>query len=168
MMRKALKWCGIATFVLALPVIALYAIGASLDREHRASVSRSFEVPPARIYAAITDVEAFPRWREGVERVEVLSREPLRWRETTSDGPMTYEVIERVADRRFVTRIADEDLPFGGTWTYAIEPHGQGATLRITEDGFIDPPPFRVLMKWVFGHDATMREYLDQLGARLR
>jgi hypothetical protein len=82
-------------------------------------------------------------------------------------GEMPLEVIESDPPRKLVGKIADPQrkLPFGGTWTYVIEPSGDGngCTLTITEDGEIYPPPFRVMAKYVFGYTSTMESYLKAL-----
>ncbi|MBL4684926.1 MAG: hypothetical protein JKY37_10080 [Nannocystaceae bacterium] len=41
-------------------------------------------------------------------------------------------------DQRLVIEIADDDLPWGGAWTYEVAPNGDGATLTITEHDFVD------------------------------
>ncbi|HSR42141.1 MAG TPA: SRPBCC family protein, partial [Longimicrobiales bacterium] len=83
-------------------------------------------------------------------------------------GTMTIETVEAEVPTRLVTRIADEDLPFGGTWTYELEPTGDGRTrVTITEDGEVYNPVFRFMARFVFGHTATMDTYLDGLEARM-
>lgn len=39
--------------------------------------------------------------------------------------------------------------------------------MKITEEGFVTNPLFRVLSKFVFGHDATMKTYLADLSRKL-
>ncbi len=64
-------------------------------------------------------------------------------------------------------RIADDSLPYGGTWTFELAPaEGGGTTLTITEDGFVEPAIFRALARFVFGYHATMEGYLAGLGRR--
>lgn len=165
-MRRVATWAGLAFGVLAMAVIVLYVAGLSVPREHTAVVIAELNAPPERIFAALVDVEGYTRWR-ALDSVEILSREPLRWREEGDDGPIVFELVERVEGARLVTRIADPELPFGGTWTYVLEPRGERTRLTITEEGFIDPPPFRLIMKYVIGYEATQREYLAQLATYL-
>jgi hypothetical protein len=63
-------------------------------------------------------------------------------------------------------RIASDDLPFGGTWTYEIAAADGGATLRITEDGLVKNAFFRFMSRFIFGHTATMEQYLKDLGKK--
>jgi hypothetical protein len=65
-----------------------------------------------------------------------------------------------------VSRIANDDLPFGGKWTYLLEPDGAGTKLSITEDGFVKPALFRFLSRFVFGHTSTLDGYLRALAER--
>ena len=53
-----------------------------------------------------------------------------------------------------VTRIADESLPFGGSWTYRVVGNEKGCTLTIREDGEVYNPLFRFMSRFVFGHIA--------------
>jgi hypothetical protein len=67
---------------------------------------------------------------------------------------------------KLIVRIADPQLPFGGTWTYEITPLSSGSSLRIREDGEIYNPVFRVLARFVFGHSATIDAYLKSLAKK--
>jgi hypothetical protein len=92
----------------------------------------------------------------------------LVWIEEGSSGRITLAVQRADPPRVLVVRIADRDLPFGGTWTYEIaaDPAG-GSVLTITEDGEIYNPLFRFMARFVFGYDSTLASYLESLGGRL-
>ena len=118
--------------------------------------------PPERVFAACTDVEAFPTWRSDVQGVDVTTRTPqLQWRERGSDGTIAFEVQESEPPRRLVTRIADRTLPFGGAWTFTLQPDGGGTKLTITENGEVYNPLFRVMSRYVFGYTATIDRYRE-------
>ena len=55
---------------------------------------------------------------------------------------------------------------FGGTWTFAIEPTGQGSRVSITEAGFIDNLLFRFLAHRFMDLRASQQTYLRDLGHR--
>jgi hypothetical protein len=80
---------------------------------------------------------------------------------------MQLDVVEATPPSRLVTRVVEEKgAPFGGTWIYALTPAAAGGTtVRITEAGWIGPPPFRVMGR-VFGLHATIDGLLVALGKR--
>ena len=144
-------------------------VGWSLPVQHRASIARTYRASPSALFGLITDVKGFPTWRTDVKSVEPLPDENgrRRWRETTNGGKITFEIERIVPDQLLVGRIADKNLPFGGSWTYEITPAGTGATtLRITEDGEVYNPIFRFVSRFVMGHDATIKQYLTAVGTR--
>ncbi len=158
---------GIGIVVVLLAAV-LFGGGALVPRQHKASATRTFRAAPEELFRIIVDFASHPSWRPGVERMEVLPPREGRLvvRETSSQS-LTLEVVECVENRRLVTRIVDEDLPFGGSWTYELAPEGELTRLTITEDGTIDPPPFRLLARFVFGYTKTMEDYLAALAVRV-
>jgi uncharacterized protein YndB with AHSA1/START domain len=164
-----MRWVLIGVGVLA-GIIALVAItGAFLPRDHLAARSMRYRESPDVIWAAITNYQDFPKWRSGMQKVEPLPSKDGKpaWRETDAHGQvLPLEVIEWNPPHKLVTRIADPNLPFGGTWTYELEPTDGGTTLRITERGVVDNPIFRFMARFAFGYTATMEEYLRSLGRK--
>jgi hypothetical protein len=71
-----------------------------------------------------------------------------------------------VPARRLVTRIADHNLPYGGTWTYELTPDGSGTRLTITENGEVYNPIFRFVSRFIMGHTASMESVLRALGTK--
>lgn len=163
-----MKWVLMILGVLVILVVAMWGIGASLPKGHTASRKARFAQSPEAIWAAITDVDAFPTWRKDVKRVKRLPEENAKpgWVETMDMGEIPLRVEESMPPRKLVTRIADPNLPFGGTWTFEIEPVQGGATVRITETGEVRPALFRFMARYVFGHTATMEAYLKFLGEK--
>jgi uncharacterized protein YndB with AHSA1/START domain len=151
--------------VLLALVCFVGTLGAFVPKAHVASRTVVLNAPPARVWGAITTVEAFGRWRNIKSAVRLPPhRGRPSWREVDSGGDaMTFEVIEEVPGRRLVTRIADKNLPFGGTWTYELVPSGRGTQLTIIEDGRIENPFFRCIARFVLGYRATMDQYLASL-----
>lgn len=64
-------------------------------------------------------------------------------------------------------RIADPNLPFGGTWTYDLVPGDQACSLTVTEDGEVYNPLFRFVSRFIIGHTATIDSYLKALQTKL-
>jgi len=72
-------------------------------------------------------------------------------------------VIEEHPAEKLVLEIADENLPYGGTWTFAFTPDGSGTRLQITENGFVKNPVFRFLARFVFGYTGSIESCLRDL-----
>lgn len=149
----------VAIGALVVLLVLVAAIGALLPRGHRAYLAARYPVPPAQLFDVLTDVGRYPAWRPHVRRVELLPREhgQLRWREFTRSGAVTLEAIVLEPPRRFVVRIADEDLTFGGSRSYEIERAGEGTLLTVRETGEVYHPVVRFLSRIVWGRDARVR-----------
>ena len=160
-----MKWLLIVAAVLAAIVLVLLAVGWILPVGHAATRQASFRVPAGSIWNVISEPQDYPAWRRDVLQVERLpDRDGRRaWIEVGSNGRIAYEVERSEPPRTLVVRIADRNLPFGGTWTYEISPADGGSTLTITENGEIYNPIFRVLARYVFGYESTMVDYLESL-----
>ena len=164
-----MKWVLVVVLALALAAALAALIGSRLAQSHRASLTKAFPAPAEVIWSAITDVEAFPSWRSGVTRVERLpdrNGHPV-WIEEGRSGKITLAVERMEAPRLLVGRIADPNLPFGGTWTYELGPGRGGTVLRITEDGEVYNPLFRFISRFVLGHYKSIDQFLDDLERRL-
>jgi uncharacterized protein YndB with AHSA1/START domain len=164
-----MKWLWVTLGMIAVIVVAALVFGWLLPEAHRASRQATFQAPPDKVWALITGVEAFPAWRTDVTTVQRLPDRDGRpvWIEEGRNGRLTLAVERSDPPRLLVTRIADPELPFGGTWTYEISPAPGGSTLTITEDGVIYNPFFRVMARFVFGHESTLAAYLSAADARL-
>ena len=164
-----MKWMlwTLAMVIGSLLVVVL--IGWMLPRDHEATRAAQFHHGPETIWAAITDVDAMPSWREGLKSVKHLpDRNGLPAHvEVTSSGEIPLETVEMTPPRRLVARIAGDNLPFGGTWTFEITPAGDGATLRITERGWVSNPIFRFVSRFVLGYTSNLEMYLRSLGRKL-
>ena len=97
------------------------------------------------------------------------SADKIRWSpKHGGDGTIAFEAQESEPPRRLVTRITDKTLPFGGAWTFTLQPVDGGTKLTITENGEVYNPLFRVMSRFVFGHTATIDRYLTDLQKHLR
>ena len=166
-MKASIVWMVVG--VLAAIVILVVAIGFALPVRHKAVGEARFNQPPAKVFAAITDVKSFPSWRPSVKTVEVVAdpEGKQQFREIGSDGTILFQVERVVRDKQLVTRIADRSLPFGGSWTYDLISDGDATILRITEDGEVYNPVFRFVSRFVMGHTSTIDRYLADLAGHL-
>jgi uncharacterized protein YndB with AHSA1/START domain len=163
-----MKWILIGGVVLVAIAVVVVVIGLLLPESHIATRRASIPSSCEAVFAAITDVEQFSTWRHDVKRVERLPDREGRavWIEEGSSGRMTLAVEHVDRPTLLVTRIADPDLPFGGTWTYNLQPGPESCEVTITEKGEIYNPLFRFMARFVFGYEATMASYLEALGSK--
>jgi len=167
-MMRLLKYLLI---LIAIAALVVFVVGYRLPQQHTASVEREYAVAPGRVFGEIANPSEYPRWRSGVQRVEMLppdSTGRTRFQEISLSDEITYEIEQQIPDRLFVTRIADENLPYGGTWTFELEPTQTGTLVRITEDGEVRNPIFRFVSKYVMGQTRGINKYLDDLEKRLK
>jgi uncharacterized protein YndB with AHSA1/START domain len=162
-----MKWILLTLGVLVVIVGLVAVIGLMLPRDHVASTTTTINAPPDSVWEALVNVADYPRWRTDVRSVDVLSAEgAMRWREHTRGDAITFERTDAQRPTRLETRIADETLPFGGTWTWNLAPEASGTRVTITERGFVTNPIFRFMSRFVFGHHATQEDFLRALGRR--
>ena len=163
-----MRWVLLIAGLLVAVVLIVCAIGFMLPKSHVASASARFAASPDALWTSLTDVAAFPTWRPALARVELLPDENGQrgWRELGNHDAITYRVVESVPPRRLVTRIADKNLPFGGSWTYDLAPDGSGTRLTITENGEVYNPIFRFVSRFIMGYTATMESVLRALGSK--
>jgi hypothetical protein len=161
-----MNWFWIAVAVLAGLGILILGIGALLPREHRAACTIRLRAAPHDVWSAITDWRALPSWRTELSSVEELPGGG-GWVETSKWGRMPMRIERSEPQQVLVTRIADETLPFGGTWTWQLEAMpGGGTRVTTTEDGFVKPALFRFFSRFVFGHHTTLRTVQLALAAK--
>ena len=170
MMKRTLRIVGAGVAILGALVLIVVGVGSTLPVEHTATQSDTLAAPPSEVWLAVIGIEDYPSWRTGVERAEWLTEGDgvgRRWREEGPEGPLTFEIEEIRTEERFVARIADEGLPFGGRWIYVFESIDGGTVLTLTEEGEVYSPIYRFVSTYILGHERTMRGYLDDLGAHL-
>ena len=155
---------------LAVVVAVMLVWGWLLPVSHVASRSAVIALSPAAAYARVADVPAYPRWWSEMSAVDILpavAGRP-RYREHMRSGPVIFETVAAAPPTRFVSRIADPDQPFGGTWTFEIAPDADGARVTITEQGEVYNPMFRFLSRYVFSQTANIESCLAALAMSAR
>ena len=163
---RLLQLSGYLFVVLVLSVAMVMVMGDRLPEQHVASATSEIPAPPERVWKTIVDVETQPRWRTGLKGVEMLPPEaggPC-WKELQTGEAMDLCVDVNEQPSRRVVRVADPKLPFGGTWTYTLEPVGESSTrVTVREDGIVRPAMWRFLSHYVRGEDAQVKQYLKDL-----
>lgn len=162
-----MRWLLVVTGIVVGAAVVVLVIGAALPVAHVAAVRVQLGAPPDSVFAAISQPATAPEWRSDLESVEILSQpgERVRWRETTSGGPIRLAAEEVQPPVRFVTLIDDPGLPFGGRWIHEIEPDRGGTLVTITEEGEVYNPLFRFVSRFILGHYATLERYGGDLAS---
>lgn len=168
-----LRWVFFAVciliFVGTITVATLQFVGWLLPQSHHATRSVVLAAPPETVFRVIADVAHAASWRSDVCRIEDATGPGLgmTFREVGRRGTVPYRVVGYEPGRRFVTRIADHSLPYGGTWTFDLEPDGRGTKLTISEDGEVYNPILRFLARLFFSPTATIERYQADLAKNL-
>lgn len=161
-----MKWVLIILGSLAGLVAIVAAVGAMLPRSHRATRQARYRQKPEAVYFTLAGPVD---WRSNVKAFGALPDRDGRkqwWEQDTHGQKVTFELVEDKMPSRRVVRIADRNLPFGGTWTFDIAPDPEGCVVRITEDGEIYNVIFRFMARFFFGYTASIEGYLRDIGRR--
>ena len=161
-----MKWVYLIGGGLVLLGAIVALIGAMLPRDHHATRQARYRQKPEAIYFTLAGPSD---WRSDIKAFGNLPDRDGRkqWWEQDSHGHrVTYELLEDKMPSRRVTRIAEKNLPFGGTWTIEIAPAPEGSVVRVTEDGEIYNVIFRFVARFFFGYTASIEGLLRDLGHR--
>jgi uncharacterized protein YndB with AHSA1/START domain len=160
----------IAIVVAIVAMVGIVAIvGSRLPVGHVATRSAVIDAPTEIVFSAMTDFASAPSWRPGLKSVVVSADSASGHQRVVEDsetGKMTMEVEQLVPPTRFVTRIVDKGLPYGGAWAHALEAQGNSTKVTITEHGEVYNPIFRFISRYIMGHTGTMDTYLTDLGRK--
>jgi uncharacterized membrane protein len=161
----------LALIILAIVftiVAVVLGIGAVLPRNHVVSRQIVLHRSPDEIYESLRDFNTAPSWRSDLERVEMIATADnhVRFREHAKHGAVTYDLVEDQPGKRVVTRIADPDLGYSGSWTYTFTKEVAGTRVQITEAGEVSNILFRFMSRFVFGQSGTIEKYLIALGKK--
>lgn len=159
--------------IVVLIGLGAFALGATMPIDHSVSVTGEVAAPPQKVFALITNISAGPTWRPEVLSVEVLPRDNSRdaWVEDLGHGvKMKFLATTTVPPDQTghaVRKVKLDDASYGGTWTYDLSPgpSPDTTTLKITEDGYINPPIYRFMMKYIFGPTKNLSDYLTHIQA---
>ena len=130
--------------MLATGVSVVLVVGGRLPETHRATCRLRLTQPEGAVWDALREV-ALVKARPDIQ----------------------LQVVDEQPGQRLVVRIANDDLPFGGTWTWSLARAGDGTVVTVTEDGLVKNALFRFVSAYVMGHHATMETSLKALAKRL-
>jgi uncharacterized protein YndB with AHSA1/START domain len=147
--------------------LIVFLIGAMIPRRHLATSEITLRQPVDTVYKALRDLGGMPAWWSDLKTSERVAGVPgERWKQVAGGFTMQLDVTDDAPPRGFTTRIVEEKgAAFGGKWIYVLEPTNGGTTVRISEDGWIGPAPFRVMAK-LGGLHRTIDGVLVALGRK--
>ena len=160
-----MKWLLIIVIIVAAPILIMYLIGYFMPVQHTSSHTVVLTAPPEQIWKILQDHRQYITWRSDVKKIEV--KDPLHWIETTTNGTLSFESEIVKPGATFRSRIVNQNLPFGGSWTYELIPDNGATKLTITEHGEVYNPIFRFMSKYVFGHEATLKKFSADLAKKI-
>jgi len=168
-MNRWIRWTLFVVGGIIALVVAATVIGVLLPRDHVASSTITLRQPPDSVWRVVRDFAGQPFWWKDVIGMVRLAdgggRE--RWRQESTMGPMSLEIIEDQPPSRLLTQVlTPEDAGFGGTWTYAVAALEHQTSVTITEQGWVANPLVRFVARTFFGPHTTMDAYLRALGRR--
>jgi uncharacterized protein YndB with AHSA1/START domain len=146
-------------------VLLVTAAGAFMPRTHVVTSEITLRQPIEIVYATLRDIGGMTKWWGDLKTSERVASAPReRWRQEAGGFTMELDVGEQSPPHGFTTHIVEEKgAPFGGKWVYKLTPVPGGTTVAISEDGWIGPPPFRV-MATAMGLHRTLDGMLVALG----
>ena len=167
------RWLLIVGGIIVGGLLLVYVAGIFIPRNHVAAMSIDLNKDPATIWALISDFGNTTKWRHDISavRMDAPVDGKVRFTESGSQGDVQFEVVSQHPPFRQSVRVVDDDQPFGGVWTWQLEPPPGGAPqqarLTITEAGFIKSPMFRTMGKLFFSPTDTIQDYLTALAKAL-
>ena len=157
-----IKWLLIIGGSIAGLILVILLIGWMLPKKHQAIRSQVFTASTNALWKYIYDFAGYASWRSGLKEVKVLTEDSWEELDNRNDR-ITLKIVEAIPDKKLVTRIIDEKLPFGGSWTFELSEKEGQTQLTITENGEIYHPVFRFFAHFIFGYEATIKQYLEDL-----
>ena len=161
----------VAVFILlAVALLVMVTIGLFLPAEHSYSRNVHFIVPAEEVWEVIYDFASQPKWREDLVDVKRLPDDEGKeiWRETYKDGKvLNFETTEADPPLKLVRTIVGDVSGYQEKWEFRITALSNGGRIAITVHGEIGNPLIRFLSRYVFGYDASISSYMQQLRKRL-
>jgi uncharacterized protein YndB with AHSA1/START domain len=158
---------GLLIAIVALGAI-VFVVGLMIPAEDETVVSITLAAPPHVVWQVLTDYAALGSWQPQYARTELTTSrsgsQPARWRAVFKDGyVVNFEETEYDAPRRLVNKIADKNLPFGGSWTMVLTPVQEGTHLTLISKAELPNPFLRIAAKLLARPRPILENVLHEL-----
>jgi hypothetical protein len=162
-----MKWVFISLGILIVLIAIIYLIGSLMNVKHVATIQREFKKTSSNeILSLITNYKEYASWRSGIKELTVDSVN--HWTEKNSHGDKVSYRLEMGDEKgKLMTRILNKDLTYGGFWEFTITTMDDGCSVKIVENGEVYNPLFRFMAKYIFGHETTLKNYMNDLDIKL-
>jgi len=130
-------WLIVILSITIGPWVLFALIGLVTPRER--ATTRSVFIPgvrPEKIWKTISNFATSAAWRDEIKKIEAMPArdgQPV-WREYLHHGPaIPLATIVREKPHRLVREVADERLPYTGSFEYELLEEDGGTRVRFTE-----------------------------------
>ncbi|MFM9841068.1 MAG: hypothetical protein ACKVOQ_22560 [Cyclobacteriaceae bacterium] len=163
-----MKWIFISLGILIVLIAIVYLIGLLMNVKHEATIQCEFKkIGMDEILLVITDYKEYTSWRSGIKELTIDSVN--HWTEKNSHGDKVSYRLEMGDEKgKLITRILNKDLAYGGFWEFTITSIDDGCSIKIVENGEVYNPLFRFMAKYIFGHETTLKNYVNDLEIKLK
>ena len=147
----------------------MWAAGSLQPRTHTATASVDIDAPIDEVWATVRDYDRLHQWAPdmvALQRLDDVDGRPV-YRMDADGDTWTFTIVEEDAPGSMVVDLEAASAVFGGRWTYDLEASELGTHVTITEEGWIEPPPFRLIMALTDGYDDTVEAHAQALKAHL-
>ncbi len=148
----------------------VWLCGSLLPAKHEASASVRLKASPEAVWAVLSAVENYPRWRSDVAAAEVIGSGPvLTWKEADARGRvMVHALGPGDMPEKWVDKLIKGDLPQGGERVFLIVADEDGGSrVALTEIAELRDPWARFRVRFVSGYAENLVKLLDDLRKRL-
>ncbi len=161
-MSRLSSWLLVAGSLLLL----LTSVGFLLPSRRAVERSARYATPVGELWGATTDFAGQARWRQAIDRVQALADRNGNpgYRELGPGLERTYAVTVFVAPRHLELCFDDPERWFAKTWSFELQPEGDGTRISITEKSQVENALGR-LARHVLGDGGDELElFLVELG----
>lgn len=145
----------------------LGVIGSMIPVTHTAEMSVEVGSSGEKVWEVLNNIEQFPSWCPGVDRVEMLpnTNGHTTFRQFQGRNTFVLEETTKQPPTRVVRTIDDDNKFFSGEWDHQIKDLGNGrCVVTVKETGSIPSAIPRAIMRMFFGYNY----YLNQFGEALK
>lgn len=128
-MKPWMKWVLYPIAALILLVAALYVFGLTRPESIEFSLQTDIAAPPEKVFALVSNPLEIPKWYPAVEKVEILSQKPLRYRMTMGGTVGEMEEVERESPMRLVTKTVGDSMGMDAEWDFSVTAAGSGTKI---------------------------------------